>query len=91
MGISPGDAHFERRYEYCAEYVTIMGELWSAGPVGFPPRVLPDGCLPRHRTNFLLNIGYGDRATLPARLPRLDFAKVAIVPTLWPVRDVVRA
>jgi 3-hydroxypropanoate dehydrogenase len=31
----------------------------------------------RYRTNFLLNIGYGDRAALHPRPPRLDFAEVA--------------
>jgi pyrimidine oxygenase len=31
MGIWPGAAHYARRYEYCAEYVTIMRELWAAG------------------------------------------------------------
>jgi len=31
----------------------------------------------RYRTNFLLNIGYGDRGTLRPRLPRLGFDKVA--------------
>ena len=31
MGIWPGTEHYKRRYEYCAEYVTIMKELWSTG------------------------------------------------------------
>ena len=31
MGIWPGAEHYKRRYEYCAEYVTIMRELWSTG------------------------------------------------------------
>jgi pyrimidine oxygenase len=31
MGIWPGEAHFARRYEYCAEYVNIMRELWQTG------------------------------------------------------------
>lgn len=31
----------------------------------------------RRRTNFLLNIGYGDRAGLRPRLPRLGFAEIA--------------
>ena len=31
MGIWPGDAHYQHRYEYCEEYVTIMRELWSTG------------------------------------------------------------
>jgi len=31
MGLWPGRAHFERRYEYCAEYVQIMRDLWTTG------------------------------------------------------------
>ena len=34
----------------------------------------PDG---RYRTNFLLNIGYGERGTLRPRLPRLRFEEAA--------------
>jgi pyrimidine oxygenase len=35
MGIWPGEAHFQRRYEYCAEYVTVMRELWATGQSDF--------------------------------------------------------
>jgi pyrimidine oxygenase len=35
MGIWPGAEHYRRRYEYCAEYVTIMRELWEAGRSDF--------------------------------------------------------
>ena len=35
MGIWPGSEHYRRRYEYCAEYVTIMRELWQAGHSDF--------------------------------------------------------
>lgn len=31
MGLWPGTDHYKRRYEYCAEYVTIMQELWETG------------------------------------------------------------
>ena len=31
MGIWPGDEHFERRYEFCEEYVTVMRGLWTTG------------------------------------------------------------
>ena len=31
MGIWPGEVHFERRYEFCSEYVQIMKELWATG------------------------------------------------------------
>src|ERR1700761_5004242 len=35
MGIWPGSTHYKRRYEYCAEYVTIMNELWDTGRSDF--------------------------------------------------------
>ncbi|MGE0226269.1 MAG: pyrimidine utilization protein A [Acetobacteraceae bacterium] len=31
MGIWPGSDHYKRRYDYCAEYVSIMQELWATG------------------------------------------------------------
>ena len=35
MNIWPGEAHFLRRYDYCAEYVTVMKELWATGQSDF--------------------------------------------------------
>jgi pyrimidine oxygenase len=35
MGIWPGEAHFERRYEYCSEYVQVMQDLWATGRSDF--------------------------------------------------------
>jgi pyrimidine oxygenase len=35
MGIWPGAEHYKRRYQYCAEYVTIMRELWDTGRSDF--------------------------------------------------------
>lgn len=35
MGIWPGSEHYKRRYEYCAEYVSIMKELWGTGRSDF--------------------------------------------------------
>ncbi len=35
MGIWPGAEHYKRRYDYCAEYVTIMRELWETGRSDF--------------------------------------------------------
>ena len=46
MGIWPGERHYQRRYEYCSEYVTIMRELWATGRSDYHGRVLPDGRLP---------------------------------------------
>ena len=31
MGLWPGKQHYERRYEYSAEYVTVMRQLWATG------------------------------------------------------------
>jgi pyrimidine oxygenase len=31
MGLWPGKEHYERRYEYSAEYVTVMRDLWGKG------------------------------------------------------------
>jgi pyrimidine oxygenase len=35
MGLWPGSEHYKRRYEYCAEYVTIMRDLWETGHSNF--------------------------------------------------------
>ena len=31
MGLWPGKEHYDRRYEYSAEYVTVMRQLWETG------------------------------------------------------------
>jgi len=31
LGLWPGDAHFQRRYDHAAEYVRIMRDLWDTG------------------------------------------------------------
>jgi pyrimidine oxygenase len=35
MGLWPGDEYFSRRYEYLAEYVQILKELWAKGRSDF--------------------------------------------------------
>jgi pyrimidine oxygenase len=35
MGLWPGDEHFSGRYDYLAEYVTIMKGLWESGQSDF--------------------------------------------------------
>ena len=35
MGIWPGAEHYAQRYEYCAEYVHVMRELWATGRSDF--------------------------------------------------------
>ena len=60
--------------------MALRGQGLDCGPMsGFNPQAVdaaffPDG---RNRTNFLLNIGYGDRAALHPRPPRLALAEVA--------------
>ncbi len=35
MGLWPGDEYFARRYDFAAEYVQIMQELWTTGRSDF--------------------------------------------------------
>ena len=35
MGLWPGDEYFAHRYDYAAEYVQIMQELWETGVSNF--------------------------------------------------------
>lgn len=35
MGMWPGDQHYQRRYEYAAEYVQILKSLWQTGSASF--------------------------------------------------------
>jgi len=35
MGLWPGDEHFETRYDYATEYVTILTDLWETGRSNF--------------------------------------------------------
>ncbi len=38
MGIWPGPEHFAHRYQFCAEYVSVMRELWETGQSDFQGR-----------------------------------------------------
>jgi 3-hydroxypropanoate dehydrogenase len=52
----------------------------DCGPMsGFNPKAVDEEFFPdgRYRTNFLLNIGYGDRDALHPRPPRLELDEVA--------------
>jgi 3-hydroxypropanoate dehydrogenase len=52
----------------------------DCGPMsGFNPKAVDEEFFPdgQYRTNFLLNIGYGDRGALHPRPPRLDLEEVA--------------
>jgi pyrimidine oxygenase len=35
MGLWPGESHFQRRYDYCGEYVRILKDLWETGRSDF--------------------------------------------------------
>lgn len=35
MGLWPGEQHFANRYDYCAEYVQVLRELWATGRSDF--------------------------------------------------------
>ncbi|MEQ8388477.1 MAG: LLM class flavin-dependent oxidoreductase [Alphaproteobacteria bacterium] len=35
MGLWPGDSHFEKRYDYASEYVTVLRDLWETGRCDF--------------------------------------------------------
>ncbi len=35
LGLWPGDEHFENRYDYAAEYVAVLKDLWETGESNF--------------------------------------------------------
>jgi len=60
--------------------LALRAQGLDCGPMsGFDPQAVDEAFFPdrRCRTNFLLNIGYGDRDALHARPPRLAFDEVA--------------
>jgi pyrimidine oxygenase len=52
MGIWPGAEHYRRRYDYCAEYVSVMRELWerrlAVRIIRAPHHVVPHHVVPHH-------------------------------------------
>jgi len=38
MGLWPGDEHYETRYDYATEYVTVLTDLWNTGRSNFKGR-----------------------------------------------------
>ena len=38
MGLWPGDEHFDTRYDYATEYVTVLKDLWEDGKCDFKGR-----------------------------------------------------
>ena len=67
MGIWPGDAHYQHRYEYCEEYITVMKELWETGRSDFKGEFLTMDdcrCLPMpSRSIPIVCAGQSDRGT----------------------------
>ena len=60
--------------------LALRAQELDCGPMsGFDAAKVDAAFFPdrRYRTNFLLNIGYGDRGALRPRLPRLGFDEVA--------------
>ena len=60
--------------------LALRAQGLHCGPMsGFDPAKVDAAFFPegRHRSNFLLNIGYGERAGFRPRLPRLGFAEAA--------------
>jgi pyrimidine oxygenase len=67
MGIWPGDRHFQHRYDYCSEYVTVMRELWATGHSNFKGEFFQMEdcrCLPMPTRRIpLICAGQSDRGT----------------------------
>ncbi|MGH7045385.1 MAG: malonic semialdehyde reductase [Stellaceae bacterium] len=60
--------------------LALRGQGLDCGPMsGFDNAKIDSAFFPdgRWRSNFLLNIGYGERPHPHSRLPRLDFAEIA--------------
>ena len=80
MGIWPGAEHYRRRYEYCAEYVTIMKELWATGRSDFKGDFFQMDdcrCLPLPTANIpIICAAQSDNGTrFAAQLRRLQFLR----------------
>ena len=78
MGIWPGDRHYQHRYDYCSEYVTIMRELWETGRSDFQGeffRMDDCRCLPLPTARIpIICAGQSDRGTrVRGDLCRLQF------------------
>lgn len=57
MGMWPGDQHYQRRYEYAAEYVHVLKTLWETGLCSFEGEFFTlDECsvLPKPKNNIPL-------------------------------------
>ncbi|MBM4258697.1 MAG: LLM class flavin-dependent oxidoreductase [Deltaproteobacteria bacterium] len=76
MGLWPGDEHYETRYDYATEYVTILKELWRDGVSNFkgkyfqldhcqckplPTRDLPIVCAGQSGRGLRFTAEMGDR------------------------------
>lgn len=86
MGLWPSDAHYERRYELAADYMTIVKSLWREGRVThhsewfdledcamlpFPGRDLPIVCAGQSPKGVAFTAAMGDHNFVMAHLSRL--------------------
>jgi pyrimidine oxygenase len=86
MGLWPGDAHYERRYELAADYLTIVKALWRSGHVThrsdfydledcrmepFPGRELPIVCAGQSPKGVAFTAAMGDHNFVMAHPARL--------------------
>jgi pyrimidine oxygenase len=65
MGLWPGDDYYATRYDYCAEYVTILRELWRDGVSSFKGRYFQlEDCVceprPKHHVE-IVSAGSSDK------------------------------
>jgi pyrimidine oxygenase len=78
MDMWPGEAHFQRRYDYATEYVQVMKELWATGRTSFDGEffhmrdceVFPD---PRRRSNWSARARAIPGCALPVRRATIFF------------------
>lgn len=81
MGLWPGDAHYQRRYDYAAEYVRILTDLWRDGRCDFrgdyftmddarilptPSTPIPLVCAGQSAAGLGFTARWGDRAFIIA-------------------------
>jgi len=86
MGIWPGAGHYNRRYDYCGEYVTIMKELWETGRSDFKGDFFQMDdcrCLPMPSAKIpIISAGQSDalaRITAPARRVGCSFERSCVM------------
>jgi pyrimidine oxygenase len=87
MGLWPGDEHYDKRYDYATEYVTILKQLWEHGVSDFkgdwfqldgcqckplPTRQLPVVCAGQSGRGLRFTAEMGDRNFVIGDIPKLQ-------------------